>query len=438
MSSSLLKSVESAFTKASKIFYHLRPRLKTPLTLDSSRDEIHNFQLTTLKDITKKAMKTSFYSKKFEEFNLRGEVNDVKDLESIIVSGEELRKYKDAMRNPHSFPYFTVVTSGTGGKPLEVDVTLKQLINVYPIQERTIEALGIEPEDKILSILHRGSPCYWMALLYLPFSRNAMLADYRNVEEQIQGLRKGASVIFGYSTPLLRLAQNSRAQDIGKNIRLVVYAGEPLPESGERILKESFDAEVRGYYGAIEVYGPIGWMCKEGRYHVVSDYVLLQQDKDNNAIVTCLDKDRGTILIRYAGLKDKVQMRGKCPCGLNFPSFELKGTFRHLDGQRIAEAIYNSDAFKQGLIGPYFDFRMEVDPKRGKRIIDIEIEKLSEFDANKVTSELENIIIHGSGKLQPSKPLQAFEDMLEFRFNFVDNKQINKIKSGGLRRGYDV
>lgn len=441
MNSMLLRSIEDILGKVKKLTKYLGPHFEAPLTPDSSYEEISNFQRVALKNVIRMAIKTPFYSQKFKELNLRPErIDNINDLEDLIVDGEELRTHKDGMRNPSAFFYFVQPTSGTGGRPLEVDITLKQLINVYPIEERTFKLLGMHPKDNLLFILHRGAPSYYMALASMPLtSHNMDIADYKDLNEQI-GKMKGKDIVVGYPTPLLRLAQHPKIQEVAKDVRLVIYGGEPLSKKGREILEENFDAEVRSYYGSVEVFGPIGWTCNEGRFHIVSDYVLMQQDENNNAIITCLDKDRGTILIRYAGLKDKVWIYDdKCPCGSNFPSFELRGSFRHLDGLRIADAIYNSDAFKNRIIGPYFDFTMDIDLRRGKRIVKIKLEKLKEeINDNKITSELTNIIIHGSGELPPSKPLQGLEDMLEFRFEFVDPKQVNKMKAGGLRRGFDV
>ena len=441
MNATILKAIENVAKKIRKLTSCVTSKFRPPLSTNPSPEEITNFQRNALRQILEKASKTSFYSKKFRTLgtNLQ-EVYDIKNLENLLVTGDDLRLHRASMRNPSAFFYFVQPTSGTGGRPLEVDVTLKQMINVYPIEERTFRLLGMHPKDSLLFILHRGAPSYYMALASMPLtSHNMDIADYKDLNEQIAKMR-GKDIVVGYPTPLLRLAQHPKIQEIAKDVRLVIYGGEPLSKEGRKILEESFDAEVRSYYGSVEVFGPIGWTCSEGRFHMVSDYVLLQQDENNNAIITCLDKDRGTILIRYAGLKDKVWIYDdKCPCGSNFPSFELKGSFRHLDGLRIADAIYNSDAFKNRIIGPYFDFTMGIDPERGKRVVKIKLEKLKE-EANddRIAFELTNIIIHGSGELPPSKPLQGLEDMLEFEFEFVSPKQVDKMKAGGLRRGFDV
>ena len=434
MKASTLTIAEKVVSISRKFIGKLFPNLNSPLCLDASYNEIEEYREKALQKILKKASKTEFYSSKLKE----PKVKDIKDLEYLITTDKDLRKYRKQMRNPSCHFYFTQTTSGTGGSPLKVDISIKQLLNVYPIHKRCINAFGISSHDKGLVILHRGSPSYYLALFSALISDTEIeFADYRNLEEQLLKIR-GKDYIIRYSTPLLRLAQSPGIEKVKENIKAIIYTAEPLSSEGEKILKETFpEAQIRSIYGAIETYGPIGFTCKNGKFHLNPDFCILEEGKNNNAIVTCLDEDRGTILIRYIGLKDKVQFTN-CSCNLKFPSFELEGTFRHIDGQRIANAIYISEAFKKNIIGPYFDWELEVNPKEGKKIIKITLEKIKNEGLSKVGEELKNIIIYGGNGLSPSKPLQDLSDMLEFEFNFLELKEINKIKAIGLRKGFDV
>jgi hypothetical protein len=112
----------------------------------------------------------------------------------------------------------------------------------------------------------------------------------------------------------------------------------------------------------------------------------------------------------------------------------LKGTFRHIDGERIADAIYSSEAFKRGIIGPYFDWQLFDDPQENVKLIRIQLELIKQENAQTVKDELENIIVYGNDKVPPSKPLQDLKELLKFNFIFTKSDKVDTLKSPGLRR----
>jgi phenylacetate-coenzyme A ligase PaaK-like adenylate-forming protein len=352
MKAAVLKTAERLFSEVGGYTKFLT-KISAPLSSDSTKDEIKEYQRLALQSLLDKASKVPFYKSLFKKYKIDNKkVDDIKELKSILITDYDLRQNRRAMRNPSCFFYFTQTTSGTGGNPVKVDISLKQLLNVFPIHKRNMQEFGFSGEG--LLIIHRGSPSYYMALFSTLFEGKVEFADYRDLSEQNSKI-VGKDYIVGYPTALLRLAKRIEGKKVADNIQLIVYSAEPLTDVGREVLKNTFtNAKIHSIYGSIETYGPIGYTCEKGNFHLNPDFAILEQDPKNNAIITLLDKDRGTILIRYAGLKDKIWFT-TCTCKSNFPAFQLKGTFRHIDGERIANSIYSSEAFKKGIIGPYFD-----------------------------------------------------------------------------------
>jgi phenylacetate-coenzyme A ligase PaaK-like adenylate-forming protein len=434
MKAAVLKTAERLFSAVGGYMKFL-PKISAPLSSDSTEDEIKEYQRLTLQSLLDKASKVPLYKSLFKKYKIDNKkVDDIKGLESVQITDYDLRQNRRAMRNPSCFFYFTQTTSGTGGNPVKVDVSLKQLLNVFPIHKRSMQEFGFSGEG--LVIIHRGSPSYYLALFSTILEGKVEFADYRDLNEQISKI-VGKDYIVGYPTALLRLAKRIEGKEVADNIRLIVYSAEPLTDVGREVLKNTFtNAKIRSIYGSIETYGPIGYTCEKGNFHLNPDFAILEQDPKNNAIITLLDKDRGTVLIRYAGLKDKIWFT-KCTCKSNFPAFKLKGTFRHIDGERIADAIYSSEAFKRGIIGPYFDWQLFDDPQENVKVIRIQLELIKPENAQVVKDELENIIVYGNDKVPPSKPLQDLKDLLKFNFILTKTHKVNLQKSPGLRRRHD-
>lgn len=433
MKTSALKIIEKVFSAASVLTKGL-PKISAPLAHNSTRTEIEEYQRSALQSILERGTKTPFYKTLFKKHEINvGRCDDLGVLRKISVTDSDLRMHRQAMRNPNCIFYFTQTTSGTGGNPVKVDVSIKQLLNVFPIHKRCMESFGFSGDGLVM--IHRGSPSYYLGLFSTLLEGKVEFADYRDINEQISKIN-GKGYIAGYPTALIRLAKRIDKNKVAENIRLIVYSAEPLTDEGRKILQNTFyNAKIHSIYGSIETYGPIGFTCDRGNFHLNPDFAILEHDFGNNAIITLLDKDRGTILIRYAGLKDKIWFT-TCACKSNFPAFKLKGTFRHIDGERIGNAIYSSEAFKRGIIGPYFDWQLINDSKKNAKIIKIKLEMIKPTKTKSIEKELENIIIYGNEKVPPSKPLQDLKDLLRFDFTFIESKAVNSPKSPGLRRQY--
>ncbi|MCW1298680.1 MAG: hypothetical protein OH351_05330, partial [Candidatus Parvarchaeota archaeon] len=144
-------------------------------------------------------------------------------------------------------------------------------------------------------------------------------------------------------------------------------------------------------------------------------------------LLTCLDPNRATILLRYE-VGDKGEWTN-CNCGITYPAFKVEGKFKHLTSQRIEAAIYASQAFRDGHISPYFDFEEKFEG--GKRVFTVYLEKRNNEDLQGIADEVQDIIIHGNKKnLKPIKPLEVMIEgnMVDVQVKFKDGLN-QKIKN---------
>jgi phenylacetate-CoA ligase len=131
--------------------------------------------------------------------------------------------------------------------------------------------------------------------------------------------------IGGYVGMLGHLAL-LKEQGLGKDIapRCIAATGSVLDPFLKSFIEKSFDAPVFEVYGATES-GLIGFQCRQGSYHIMSDLVHLEFLKNGepvpsgeagHLIITKL-YGTGTPLIRYNAINDIVApLRKSCDCGM--------------------------------------------------------------------------------------------------------------------------
>jgi len=123
------------------------------------------------------------------------------------------------------------------------------------------------------------------------------IVNYFNLKDQIQKLRN-ATVLFGHGTKILQLIQRADEKAV-ENLRVVAFISEPIVPAGKQFIESKTSAKVYGVYGSIEAMCPIAMTCHEGRYHLMPELVLMEIDEREDALLTFIDKNRATILLRY-------------------------------------------------------------------------------------------------------------------------------------------
>jgi len=118
-----------------------------------------------------------------------------------------------------------------------------------------------------------------------------------------------------------------KEKGLGKDInpRVICATGSVFDVSLKKFINNIFDTDIFEMYGTTEA-GPIAFTCKNGEYHVLSDYVHLEVIEDGkyvssgeagHAVVTKL-YGIGTPIIRYTAINDIVSpLDKKATCGMS-------------------------------------------------------------------------------------------------------------------------
>lgn len=142
------------------------------------------------------------------------------------------------------------------------------------------------------------------------------------------------SVISGYPSALVALAQEQQAGRLHIAPVILMCAGEHLSSAHRDLLEQSFGGHVLQGYAASEAPA-LSLECDEHRFHVNSDWYLLEPvDREWNPVPagtlsdTCLVTNLSNYVqpvIRY-DLGDRILLHpDRCPCGSRLPSVTVEG-----------------------------------------------------------------------------------------------------------------
>jgi len=395
------------------------------LPIDASREEIDLYQYERLQEVIRLANRTKFYRKKFQELGVDVDrVERVSDLK-LRVTRNDAENYQHLMRRKGCYLTFKAYTSGSTSEPLGISHSFSQFLPMLPFQERFYQFTGLSKKDVVLLVFPYETSSFILSVVGFSLAGfHTEFANYLDLKDQIQKLRD-ATVLFGHGTKILQLIQRA-GEKVIENLRVVAFISETIVPAGKQFIDSKTGAKVYGVYGSIEAMCPIAITCKEGRYHLMPELVLMEIDEREDVLLTFLDKNRTTIFLRYE-VGDKASWE-KCNCRSRFPTFRLDAKFKHLTSQRIEEAICSSEAFKEGKISPYFDYETQV--VGCKRVFKIFLEKQDETKDASVAEEIKNILLYGhkNGALGPLYALPIVEgNVMEIEVRLV--KAINRIKN---------
>ena len=138
----------------------------------------------------------------------------------------------------------------------------------------------------------------------------------------------GAPIAHGYASTIARFAEYIETTKTGvAPLRGVFTTAEKLYTQQREIISRVFGCRVYDCYGSSEVQN-IAAECSQGRMHVNADFVVLEEDRAENAstakpfLVTSL-WNYAMPFIRYRNEDCGVLLDEVCDCGNNFPLMEL-------------------------------------------------------------------------------------------------------------------
>jgi phenylacetate-CoA ligase len=307
-----------------------------------NEEKLKKYQDKQLKKIVKYANTVPLYHDKFKKAGINPvEIKNIKDISKLpIISKKDIKNYYPdgiiSSRLPKE-KLISISTSGTTGKSLTIFSDMYDVVRWFYAYIRILREYGINWRKDRLTIIGDLAP----HTIGTSFTERGLFANLNNTTyfsnmqwlntndkplEIIKEVNKfKPDFIGGYPGTLGHLAllkEKGHGYDI--NPKYIATIGSVLDKNLKKLIEETFNAHVFEVYGATES-GTIAFQCKNGHYHIMSDYVYPEFMKNGeqvdskvpgHMIITKLS-GLGTPIIRYNAINDIVSpLYEKCSCGM--------------------------------------------------------------------------------------------------------------------------
>jgi len=308
-----------------------------------SDEKLKKYQDKQLRKIVKFAYTVPLYHDKYKKAGIHpDDIKGIKDINKLPkVTKQDFKKYyPDGIVSPniHKSKLIEVSTSGTTGKKLSIygdmyDMVMWFFINIRSIQEYSINwrkdkmtiIADLAPKTIENGYIERG------LLSHLKFDflfKNIQWLNTNDPPEKIiKKINKFKPDFIGGYTGMLGHIALLKEKGFGKDIspRVIASTGAPLSRGLKELIEKTFNTQVFESYAATET-GPIAFQCKNGRYHVMSDFVYMEflkngkpvKSREVGKLVVTKLYGYGTPIIRYDAVNDiAAPLYEKCDCGLS-------------------------------------------------------------------------------------------------------------------------
>ena len=174
-------------------------------------------------------------------------------------------------------------------------------------------------------------------LLQMPWKKSQMMVTsvlnpIADIVKELNAFKP--AMLGGYPTAMELLMEEQRAGRLHVSPALVMTGGEYLSDSLRKSLCETFHCHVQTSYACTEG-GAVASECREGRFHVNDDWVIVEPvDKDNRPVADGVLSDKILLtnlsnytqpFIRYE-VTDRIRMHHTpCACTKTSPWLEIEG-----------------------------------------------------------------------------------------------------------------
>jgi len=308
-------------------------------------DQIKRYQNNAFRQIIKYAYTIPIYKEKYKKAGIR--LTDIKGIEDInklpIIDREDVINHFPLGIIAPGLERKSVIinTSGSTRNPVTLYVDQYTLMKALIAYVRELRQYGIRWNKSRMSVIanfySQTAPTQYFNSaanpVLKPFKPIISLKNIQqinaddNLKEMIQRIDAfKPECILGFPGPLRHLAL-LRDKGYGKNIRpkCIISSGGLIDTYEKKHIEETFGSKVFDIYGSTEA-GPISFECKEGNFHINSDFVhleavnaegeVVEKGKSGKLVITRL-YGKGTPLIRYTGMGDIITLKdGMCSCGI--------------------------------------------------------------------------------------------------------------------------
>jgi phenylacetate-CoA ligase len=254
-------------------------------------------------------------------------------------------------------------TTGTTGAPLEVICSRDTRQMNYAFYDAYLTSIGVDPTKKSITIGGRiivspnvTKPPFWR---YSIFQKKLLMSSYHlnnnNIGSYIKKIESfNPEYIEAYPSSIHTIANYMLENNIRVHCNTIVTSAETLYSEQREVIEKAFSTKVFDHYGCAEMCVFVA-QCKYGRYHVRSDFGMLEILDENDMPVDVEKLGRvvctGFInkvmpFIRYS-IGDIAAYSGitHCECGLNTP------VLREIYG-RADDMLITADGRKIGRMSP--------------------------------------------------------------------------------------
>ncbi|MFA7098347.1 MAG: hypothetical protein WC383_17920 [Gammaproteobacteria bacterium] len=224
-----------------------------------------------------------------------------------------------------------VKTSQTGGTTGSIlikrnDANTRSII--WAAYKRYEDWMRYKPGDKSLIlmgghvIMHHGYALYHdrVKRIVIDALKNQISINPYNTDKQTTSriveviTHNKIALIRGYSQYLYNLCQILKARGIGAHIPIVSTTAEPLMPEHRAMYLDVLGSEAFDQYGCGEI-GGISFECdKHQGMHIAEEHVIVEQNAQNDLIVTDLD-NYSMPFIRYHNGDQAIMDSSRCRCG---------------------------------------------------------------------------------------------------------------------------
>jgi phenylacetate-CoA ligase len=295
-------------------------------------------QLANLKNLVEMLYThVPFYRNKMDEKEIKpSDIHSLDDLQKLpFTTKDDLRdNYPHGLR---ACPVDRIVevhmSSGTTGKPVVDEYTMKDIDIWREAMSRTLSAAGCTKDDIVQNCygygLFTGGPGAHYGALNI--GAQVLPMSSGNTDRQLMVMQDFGSTVLT-CTPSYALYMAEEAVEAGIDLHKLpinkgCFGAEPWSENMRKEIESRYNMKAYDIYGLTEIIGPgVSFECEaQDGLHINEDLFYpeiidpetgypLPDGKKGELVFTTLTKE-GTPLLRYRTRDITFLMRGECSCG---------------------------------------------------------------------------------------------------------------------------
>jgi phenylacetate-CoA ligase len=307
-----------------------------------SQDKMRGYQDKQFRQQVRHAYSIPMYHDIYKKEGIHP--SDIKGLDDIsklpFITKDDIRNNYPEGIIPSGFDTnyaLEVSTSGSTGRPVTLYLDKFSAIRSLIGFARVLRAYGGNwHSSKTMLVIDTGPGSIENAFFQssaVPFLRRFMSLDnirYVHIDEPPEHVLKEiedfSPNFIGSDPNMLRQMAVLLNEGFGKNVApdRLFSSGSVLDRYTRKYVEKAFQTSIVDMYGTTEA-GPLAFECRNGCYHVHSDFVYLEALDENNqavslnipgSLVVTKLYGGGTPIIRYTGISDMITPTDlDCDCG---------------------------------------------------------------------------------------------------------------------------